>query len=200
MRNSTHLELDFQSDNLGGAVIDSVVLTKDRPCVFGAKCAPPPSPSPAAATPNALSTEASLAAVTADVDAAAEGAVAAAAPLLQDAENRDRKIVALRRCWARGSQTRRAGHGVPARGGAGDHTPAGPGRSSYCGDEVTRNAAITAGTAAGAASRSLLLPANPSADPARIPAAQRAMLVAMFHSTGGRWTSGAAWDRVLVRV
>jgi hypothetical protein len=41
--NSTHLELDFQSDNLGGRVIDAVMVTKSpgRLCNFGAECAVP---------------------------------------------------------------------------------------------------------------------------------------------------------------
>ena len=36
VHNETHMTVDFQSDNLGGQIVDAVTLSKDRPCVFGA--------------------------------------------------------------------------------------------------------------------------------------------------------------------
>ena len=76
-RHSTHLEFDFQSDNLGGAVIDSFWLTKDAPCGFGAGC-PPPSGAP---------------------DLAGAAATGDKAKYRAMAEHRADRIAALRECW-----------------------------------------------------------------------------------------------------
>jgi hypothetical protein len=35
VHNETHMTVDFQSDNLGGQIIDAITVSKDRPCGFG---------------------------------------------------------------------------------------------------------------------------------------------------------------------
>lgn len=40
VHNATALEVDFASSNLAGAITDSIVLTKSKPCNFGSQCTP----------------------------------------------------------------------------------------------------------------------------------------------------------------
>ena len=94
VRNATHLELDFQSDNLAGALIDKFTLTKDQPCGFGGKCRTLP---PAADAMEGLTTAAPT----------QSRVTPMAAPEMQAAADaRDAQINQLRQCWIAGSQTR----------------------------------------------------------------------------------------------
>ena len=85
VHNSTHLEFDFQSDNLGGAVIDSFTITKDTPCSFGSACSP--------AVVGASASKGALA----DEDSGT-------AKYRTMAARRADRIIDLRECWARESQ------------------------------------------------------------------------------------------------
>ena len=40
IHNGTHLEFDSQSDNLGGDIVDRIMMSKASACTFGDKCAP----------------------------------------------------------------------------------------------------------------------------------------------------------------
>ena len=110
VHNRTHLEFDFQSDNLGGAVIDSVVLTEDARCGFGAAC------------PVGRGEAGRVAAGRTEVERGE------AAKCRAMAARRDHRVAELRACWSRGSQaTLQTGSGRPMCGTAARGRPMGPG-------------------------------------------------------------------------
>ena len=109
------------------------------------------------------------------------------------AYDRDHRIEMLRRCWLEGSQTRRAGHGtadsgvshcaevalaLPATSGGGD--------VDGVGVDDARKAHRRGGVQA---------PARSAAAPRQIiPAAQRELLVALYHACGGAtWLWNTNW-------
>jgi hypothetical protein len=106
VHNSTHLEVDFQSDNLGGQIIDAVMLTKSpgAHCNFGSACK---------RSAGANGTSSALAGRQSETGAAAAYHTAAA---------RAAAVERLRRCWrsdgqACGLQAAAAGPGALRHGG-----------------------------------------------------------------------------------
>ena len=176
--NTTHFSFDFQSDNVGGQVVDEFVLSKDTPCQFGSACASSKSKGSHIAEHHGVGTGTSRdhgrtntgVGVAHNRD---EDPTSAKATMSRLARERVRRIAELKACWSALSQTGHAGHVIAGTEG---FTRRSPCSSSSFGVDGTPSLLGTVTTA-----RSVPLP-------------QRQLLVDFYHAMNGdAWLRKGNW-------